>query len=70
MKDKQLTAFLVAYGSNVAHTDRETVKDILEDLDNAYEKHPCEYGSVLDALGMFEAGIAYAKENLCHLKEE
>jgi len=64
------TAFVDAYSRNVANVGNQEVKDFLEDCEKEdnhnklYEKYPNGYTSIMDALGVFEAGIYFVNEQL------
>jgi len=60
-------AFIEAYGKCVAVAPDDMLKDFLsryhEDHDGLYEEFGEYYSNIMDALGMWEAGIKFAKEN-------
>lgn len=59
-------AFIEAYRSNVAVAPKDVVKTFMsryhEDHNIVYKDYSEYYTSIMDALGMFEAGIQFAKE--------
>lgn len=59
-------AFIEAYGRCVAVAQDDMLKDFLsryhEDHADLYEEFREYYSNIMDALGMWEAGIKFAKE--------
>jgi hypothetical protein len=62
MTNEQLNYFIQAYNANVANASETIVRNIISNTETAYENHKDDYTSVMDALGMFQAGIRYAEK--------
>lgn len=59
-------AFIEAYGKSVAVAPDEILKDFMdryhEDHTDLYEEFREYYTSIMDAIGMWEAGIKFAQQ--------
>lgn len=60
-------AFVDAYSRNVANVEDKEVEDFIDDFANdvsqtvLHNKYPNGYTSIMDALGVFEAGINFGR---------
>ena len=59
-------AFIKAYGKSVAVAPKDILKDFMdryhEDHDDLYEEFKEHYTSIMDAIGMWDAGIKFAQQ--------
>lgn len=59
-------AFIEAYGKSVATAPEKILKEFMarydEDHDDLYEEFKEYYSSIMDAIGMWDAGIKFAQQ--------